>query len=248
MVGDASVTDAAEAARLMQLGETDIALVRLARELDELPVKTEILHARRKIKELEALLAKADAFVAAAEREVRRLEDEAAAIDEHIASTSAKAQAVAAADHKELHNLMREIDALARQKDKKETEAVAAMERVEAGAAKRTQIVAAIEAARATEAALIERYRIEGGELKQRIADLETRRAGLAARIEPALLARYEAVRSAKHGIGVGRFESGRCSVCHIDLPADKVQAIEASGPVSECPNCHRILVVGIEP
>jgi predicted nucleic acid-binding Zn-ribbon protein len=243
MAGDGIVTDAAQATRLLELGETDLEIARLTKELDELPVKTELLRLRHKLKELDALREKADAFVAAAEREIKRLEDEIAQIDAHIAAAKAQASS-AGSNHKEIQNLLREADALGRQKDKKETELVDAMERAEAGETKRSEIDALITKAREKEARLVEEYRAAGGELKRRIAQAEARRASLASSLDAALLARYEAVRDAKHGIGVGRFDEGRCSVCRIDLPADKAQALQSGGPIGECPNCHRILVV----
>lgn len=248
MVGDTDVTtDQRQAAALLDLADTDLAIARLSKELDELPVKTELLRLKRAEKELGALQQKAAALVASMEREVKRLEDELAQIDEKIALTRARADAVAAVDHKELSNLMKEADALARHKSKKEDELVEAMERSEKAVAKQSEIDAAIEQARAKESTLADRYRAEGGDIQRRIAELQAKRESLAASLDAALLARYEAVRAAKHGIGVGRFENNRCSVCHIDLPADKVQALESSGPIGECPNCHRILVVSVE-
>jgi hypothetical protein len=243
MVGDATVTDAEQAARLLELGETDLLVARLTKELDELPVKTELLHFRRKIKELAALQEKADAFVSAVQREVKRLEDEIDQIDAHISSVKTQANATTSS-HKEVQNLFREIDALARQKDKKETELVNAMERAEAGDAKRAEIGALLSKAHEKEARLVEQYRVSGGDLQRRIAEAEAKRTALAASLDPSLLQRYEALRETKHGIGVGRFDKGRCSICRIDLPADKVQALRSGGPIGECPNCHRILVV----
>lgn len=242
MAGDHTVTHAAQAMRLLELGETDLEMARLTRQLDELPIKTELLHLRRKIRELESLREKAEAFVTAAQREVRRLEDEIAQIDDHIVAAKTKASS-AASGHKEVQNLIREVDALGRQKDKKETELVEAMERVEAGEAKHFEIDALIEKAHEKEAQLAEQYRSVGGDLKRRIAQAEARRSSLASSLDARLLARYEAVRKAKHGIGVSRFEQGRCSVCRIDLPADKAQALQSGGPIGECPNCHRILI-----
>lgn len=248
MVGDAHVTtDQRQAAALLELARRDLSIARLSKELEDLPVKAELLRLKRTIKELETLLAKADSFVSAADRDVKRLEDELVQIDEKIAVMRKRADAVASTDHKELSNLMREVDALTRHKSKKEDELVAAMERAEKAAGKRLEILAAIEQALTNESALADRYRAEGGALQQRIAQERAARESLAASLPAELLARYEAVRAAKHGIGVGRFENGRCSVCHIDLPADRVQALETSGPIGECPNCHRILIVGVE-
>lgn len=248
MVGDADVTtDQRQAAALLELAETDLAVSRLSRELDELPVKSDLVRLKRTLRDLEAFRDKADSFVASAEREVKRLEDELAQIEDKIATARARADAVAAMDHKELANLMKEIDSLGRHKGAKEDELVAAMERSEKAAAKRAEILAAIEQARSNESALVDRYRAEGGALQARIAEHQARRQALASTISPDLLARYEAVKAAKHGIGVGRFENGRCSICHIDLPADRVQALETSGPIGECPNCHRILIVSVD-
>jgi predicted nucleic acid-binding Zn-ribbon protein len=79
-------------------------------------------------------------------------------------------------------------------------------------------------------------------------ADIETEqaaRAQLAVGIPPDLLARYEAVRAKRGGVGAAALVGDRCDGCHLVLPAVDVDRIRHLSPdeLAVCPECDRILV-----
>ncbi len=233
-----------EITALIALAEVDMEIQRLERQLDELPQKRAILELRRKIKDIEALSEKAAAYIEQADRVVKRLEDETASLGARIAAEQEKATSGSVTDHKELTNIAREIDAMNRQRAKKETEILEALERVESGRAKAAEIDAALAKARHREQQLISEFQARGGELTHAIEDMRRKRQALASAISAELLGRYEETRAAKHGIGLGVLHGTMCSVCRIDLPKARLDTLRAAGPVATCPNCHRILIV----
>jgi len=238
-----------QAETLLTLAERDLEIARLARQLDEMPEKTAILELRHKIKEIEALSQRARRFMEQANATLRRLEDEGSSIEAHFQTEQAKATSGETSDHKELQNLARELDSLRKQKDRKDTETLKQMECVEAGQAKATTIEASLAKAHAREAQMVATFRERGGALQGRLDALSRERAAMAALIRPSLLERYEQARALKHGIGVGTLVGSTCSVCRIELPAERAQALRedahrTNDPIGTCPNCHRILIV----
>ena len=238
-----------QAETLLILAERDLEIARLQKQLEEMPEKASILELRHKIKEIEALSEKARRFIEQASVALRRLEDESSSIEAHLQAEQAKATSGETSNHKELQNLARELDSLRKQKDRKDTETLQQMETLEAGEAKAATIEAGLAKARAREAHLIATFQERGGAIQQRLDALARERAAMAALLRPSLLERYEQTRALKHGIGVGMLEGSTCSVCRIELPAERAQALRedahrTNDPVGTCPNCHRILIV----
>jgi len=234
---------------LLTLAERDLEIARLQKQLEEMPEKAAILELRHKIKDVEALSDKARRFLDQANAVLRRLEDESASIETHLQTEQAKATSGETSNHKELQNLARELDSLKKQKDRKDTEVLKQMEAIEAGEAKAATIESGLLKARAREAQLIAAFQERGGAIQQRLDALARERAAMAALLRPGLLERYEQTRALKHGIGVGVLDGSTCSVCRIELPAERAQALREDAhrtqdPVGTCPNCHRILIV----
>jgi len=240
--------DVDQATALVALAEKDLELVRAAKKLEELPEKHAILELRHKLREIEAIAEKATIYVAQLEAAQKRAEDETATIAAHIAAEQAKVDSGAISNHKELQSLSREIDSLSRQKDKKENEVIAAMEKLETGKAQAAKVADTVIKGRAKEAQLIERFQTIGGALQHDIETMTKKRAALAKVLDKALLARYESLRAAKHGLGVGVLHGGQCSACRIELPSESVLAMHNAGqPIAECPSCKRLLVIDVE-
>src|SRR5437870_7815054 len=75
-------------------------------------------------------------------------------------------------------------------------------------------------------------------------AELEARTAA-AAGIPADLLDQYERLRAKLEGVGAARLVNGRCSGCHLTLPASELDRIRHASPdaVVLCDQCGRILV-----
>jgi hypothetical protein len=233
-----------QGALLVELGRLDLALMREEKVLDEIPEKLEILRLRKRLKEIEGVLEKADAYCRTAEAMVRKSAAETALVQAKIDAEQSKVLSGSVTNPKELQSLTRELEALSRRKSAIEDETLALMEKSEAGAAQREKVEATLAQGHAKEAELIAAFREKGGEMQRAIEKLRAERTKVIAGIDPALLDKYEALRAAKHGVAVGVLEGDVCSACRTHLPADRAQAIALGPEVAECPNCRRLLVV----
>ena len=231
-----------QAADLLELQTTDIEIARATKRLDELPEKAAILQARAKQREVAVLAQKAGLLLRKLEAEVKVRKDEAEMIDAKLAQEQVKIMATT--DHRAVQSISREMDGLKRRRDKIEMEELQFMERAE----KARSQVAAIEdhqvKVAATEAGLVDKFKEVGGGVQDEITSLEKRRAQLAKRVSAQTLERYETIRLAKGGIGVGRLEGSMCSACRMELPAERVKDLTEGPDVGLCPQCRRLIVV----
>lgn len=229
---------------LLSLSEQDLGIVRAEKRLDEIPEKRAILELRKRIREIDSLRVKAKAYVDEAQHVVKRDEDEIAALDAKIEAEQVKILSGDVTNPKEVQNLSRELDALKRRKDKLENTTIGVMEKVEDGQAQVAKVDEAIAKAHAKEVQLITSFREKGGALQREIAAMKARRDAVAAALPKDLIERYEHAREAKHGVGVGVLQGGMCSACRVQLPAERVQALEVGPDIAVCPDCKRLLVV----
>ncbi|MFZ2549791.1 MAG: C4-type zinc ribbon domain-containing protein, partial [Candidatus Microthrix subdominans] len=73
---------------------------------------------------------------------------------------------------------------------------------------------------------------------------LAARRAELAEPLDDALLTSYDQLRTRFGGVAIAQLSGGRCSGCHLSLPAvelDTIKRAPAAQQVS-CPECGRLL------
>lgn len=230
--------------QLLALQEQDLAIARAEKALDELPEKRAVLQLRKRLKDIEAVRDKADAYCRKANALVTKSNDEAASIQAKIDSEQAKVLSGDVTNPKELQNLTREIAALQRRKDAVEFEELKLMEKAETGEAQLKKVEAALAEGAEKESALIEEFKAKGGQLNSEIAAMKKEREARAAALPVDVLSRYEALRAAKHGIGVGEMTGELCSACRTQIPSGKAQSLRTGPEIAECPNCHRILIV----
>lgn len=234
-----------EGEALLALAEQDLAIARAEKQLDEVPEKRAVLQLRKRLREIEAVKDRAEAYCRKSDALVNRSNDEAESIQLKIDAEQAKVMSGEVTNPKELQNLTREIDALRRKKDAVEHAEIGLMEKAEEGLAQLAKVEAALAEGYEKERVLIEEFKAKGGELQTEIVRLKETRARVAGDLTPLLLARYESLRETKHGIAVGELVGDLCSACRTAIPAHEAQAIQAGPPIAECPNCRRLLVAG---
>lgn len=241
-VGDGGRVDQPDL--ISQLQNLDLELLRTRKRLEEMPEKAAILTMRRKVADLEALRSRARQAHDAVDATVRRHEHETASLEGKMEAEQRKLMSGEVTNPKEVAHISREMDALRRQKDKLETDTLTQMEKREEAAGQVAKIDATIAEGKRREGVLVKDFQEKGGALTAEIARLESQRARVAAAVEPSLLGRYERLREAKHGIGLGVLHDATCSACRVELPAHRVQQLAAGPPIGICPACHRLLVV----
>lgn len=229
---------------LTELQERDLAILRLERELEEMPEKRAILAARAKLGEIDKLRERTQAAIHAMDAVSSRLEDEIAALNAKMDGEQAKLVSGEIANPKELQSVSLELDSLRRRVVALENQLLVEMQKRENGDAQLAKIDAALAEGHRTETTLTERFKDHGGTVLERIASEKRAREGLLRSVDSALQARYETLRETRHGIAVGTLEGSMCGACRVTLPAGKVTALEAGPDIAACPSCGRILIV----
>lgn len=231
-----------QAAALLELQRLDLEILRAKKRLDELPEKQAILEVRAKIREISEMKAKGDLLLRKLQAEVKARQDEVALLTDKIAAEQAKIMATT--DHRAVQSLTREMDGLKRRCDKLEMEELQFMERVEKAAGQVKTVEEALGKLAEREAALIAKYREAGGAVQSEIAEFETARSRAAADVGTDLLEQYESVRGSRGGVGVGELHGDTCTACRMQLPAERIKALQAGPAIGTCPQCRRLIVV----
>lgn len=230
---------------LLELQETDLESTRAAKRMEELPEKLQILKLRARRAEVLEKKEQVDAAFRSLDGQVKAFEHEISQLDTRIAGEQARLDATS--DHRMVASITKEMAGCERRKNKIEFDEVALLEKLEKVRALQAQIAEALAKLDAQEAALIERFKVAGGEVQHELSELARTRAGIVSALPSATVDRYERLRAALHGIAVSRLASGRCSACRIDLSAAQLDALSQGADVSECPSCKRILVVRLD-
>lgn len=96
--------------------------------------------------------------------------------------------------------------------------------------------------------ALLEEHRRKYEEVKQKFVTkaraLIAKRKEQAARCDPALLEKYEAIRKKRAGIGIAEVVDETCSACGIAVPKAQIDSLKEGDTIETCRNCLRILVL----
>ncbi|HEV2660658.1 MAG TPA: C4-type zinc ribbon domain-containing protein, partial [Ktedonobacteraceae bacterium] len=72
--------------------------------------------------------------------------------------------------------------------------------------------------------------------------ELQSKRSLQAASIDPAVLARYDALRRTRQGRAVSKVEQNACQWCRVILTPSELQHVRISAELQTCTNCGRIL------
>ncbi|MFM7322284.1 MAG: zinc ribbon domain-containing protein, partial [Armatimonadota bacterium] len=146
---------------------------------------------------------------------------------------------------KELENLQKKLEELGRRKDSAEMTVLEAMETAQAADAEAATHEEAL-------AVLARKYRKvkaawqeRSDALRAEMDALAAPRATAAAGVERAdLLARHEAIKARKGGLGAALLEpDGSCSLCHTKVNTMLSEAVEAAATVEACEHCGRLLL-----
>jgi len=229
---------------LLDLQERDLAILRLNKQLDEMPEKRSILAARAKLADIGKLKERTDAVVKHFEATGHALEDTITATKAKMDSEQAKLVSGEINSPKELTAISHELDALRRRVEHLEGQELSEMQKREDAAAQSAKIEAALSEGSKRETELTDRFKARGGEILGQIEREKKARAALAAQVPADVMARYESLRAAHNGTAVGVLAEGMCSACRVGLPSSKVQALEEGPDLTTCPNCGRLLIV----
>jgi predicted nucleic acid-binding Zn-ribbon protein len=229
---------------LTELQEQDLLIIRLEKELEEMPEKRAILTARAKLADIDKLRERTQAAIHAMDAVSKRIEDQIAALSTKMTAEQAKLATGEVSNAKEVQAVSLELDSLSKRVAALEGELLAEMQKRENGEAQLAKIDAALAEGHRAEATLMGRFQERGGEIIGRIEAAKRARAGLITALGAELSAHYESLRASHHGVAVATLDGAMCTGCRVTLPSVRVLALENGPDIGSCPGCGRILIV----
>jgi predicted nucleic acid-binding Zn-ribbon protein len=228
---------------------TQVALLAELQRVDQsLKCNTEAVEARRSaLAQLDAQIGAQREQVAAAETAMAELERRQRELDAELTDLESKMKErrmriARIRNDKELGVVRREVDILKERTGAAETELLALMEQVEqhrTAVEAARQALAAIEAARAMEAAELD---ATVARVASSIEEDRSRRDKLLSTVDGDLHRRYELIFSRRGGVAVVGVRGGTCQGCHMNVPPQLFNQIQRNDQVFLCPSCQRIL------
>ncbi|MCG8553972.1 MAG: C4-type zinc ribbon domain-containing protein [Proteobacteria bacterium] len=225
-------------AALAKLAEIDACVRDIESELKEIPARMDEL--RSNVARLRGLLEAERDQLAEAERLFKVQEEQIQEKNDSLGRS--KAKAAKARTLREADAVERELEQLRRSLREREEERQRlgeAMERVRRSLGGHEREFQELEDYFADEDAGAGR---RTAELTERRDEAVSGREEVAARVEAAVLRRYELVRRHRGGVAVASIKGGSCAGCHTALPPQLIIRAQKAETVEECPRCHRML------
>ena len=177
--------------------------------------------------------------------EQRRLEREAAAVEDKLAQVDRQLYGGAIVAHKELEALQHEVGTLKDRLGDFETGVLEQMELAEPLDARIVELEQAIESQRMAVSVSTAELEVIEAATTAELDDAVAARAAAAATVPDELTRVYEGLRRSHGGVGAARLEGSRCLGCHLEIPPGEMVGVKKA-PADEvvfCPECGRILV-----
>ncbi|MCB0975137.1 MAG: hypothetical protein KDB86_11355 [Actinobacteria bacterium] len=230
--------------QLLVLQEIDIDLVRLQRQLRELPERASLTEAE----EVELVLRR-ELEASRSARQVRlqaeaKLSDETSQLADKMHHVEHQLE-TGAGNHRELLAWQADLDQLRRQRDHLDDLNLVQMEARETIETTIAAQTADLERAGAKVAGATTALAEREVALEADLEALQVRRRDAAGAIDESLLKTYERIRTHNRGVGVAKLVGNTCQGCHLTLPAvevDRIRALPADA-IARCDNCSCILV-----
>ncbi len=143
---------------------------------------------------------------------------------------------------KELHAVQQEVENLRGQRSRQEDttlEVMDAAESLQENVKRKMEALKLAEASWTQESAALVLRRDQLEELTRAAQEKRTQQA---ARIDAALLNRYNSLRRSKQGRAVSKVEQNSCQWCRVILTPSELQHVRVSAELQTCTNCGRIL------
>lgn len=227
---------------LIQLQELDLAIEREKKGVAEMPVLAELAKKRKSYARLKAEATRLLGERKDAQTALDDLDAEERACHEGVAS--AQAQPVDSSDYRQVQGLEDELSDLAKRLDKVEygrKEARAALAAAVEREKKMGDYIARFEQSIVADT----RTAREAAAAAQAKIDADTReRDHILGGLDADVRARYLGASKRFHGLAVERLDGTVPSICRTTLQPASLDELRRAGEVSECPYCHRIIVL----
>lgn len=213
-------------------------------ELDELKKDGKADELRAKREEIEQ---KRDQVEALYQREADQLERYKQE-DEHLAFQQKETQAridEAGGDYRSLTSLTRDLEGAAKRRETIEFESKKVKQKADQIAELRDKADKAVADLQKQEDDLNAKAQEKAAELEKTVSEKQAERDAKKGAVPAKLLKLYETALKRCGGVAVAHLSDGRCDTCRSPLEQNRLLQVKKEAPLSTCPRCHRLLIVG---
>lgn len=217
----------------------------LARRLDTLPERAQLVTVSQQVAEVDGRLATVDVRRGELSRSQQRLEDEIASLTERANQAEKQLYSGSVSNPRELQALQDDIASIRRRISQIEDDELEIMELSEPVDAQRAELEAERERLTAETDRLTGALAAAEAEIAEELSAVKAERDEAAAGVPDELWAEYDLLRSQLGGIAVARLVGTTCQGCHLQLSAVEVDRIRKLGvdEIVHCEECGRLLV-----
>ena len=229
--------------KLLELQTIDVDIIRVQKEIDELPQKAQLAALKEKHDDLDAKSAKVSAMRKRVETETMRLSTE----DEILANKQLHAQELidnAGADYRSVESHSKEMSGFAKRRAELDVKLAALMEEAQKIEGVQMQLDRALGIIERDEAQVEEAYNASVGALRANIEEMREGRSLKTDEIPGDLLNLYTETARKTGGVAIGRLNDNRCGVCRSMIEGGRLIELRAQAPLGVCPSCKRLLVI----
>lgn len=227
---------------LIEVGQIDTDLVRLAKTLRSLPARQAATEAEAELQDARENLRLAQEEVDGFQADVKRAESDVELVDNRMARDNERLQETTSA--KDAQGLEHELETLAARKSLLEDVELEVMEKLETAAAALDEAKAQVADVEARLDAALADIASQSAELEQNKKSLLAKRQQIIADLPGDLVALYDRQRE-RYGAGVSELRAGISTASGVQLTESDLQDIRQAGPddVVLCPDSNAILV-----
>ena len=185
-----------------------------------------------------------DVQIIRAEKQLQELPERKAVADAMAKRRAVAAKAEQVENFRTVDARTKELTGVQERRDALEEDMRAVDAELEKIKAVRAQIAAAMEQIEGVERNAGAAFSQKGGELKQRIADMQAKRKAMAQRVPADDMKLYERTAAATAGVPLALLVEERCGACRTPIEHGRVVDMRSQGNVATCPNCGRLLIL----
>jgi len=230
--------------RLLELQDTDTAILRLEHRREQLESGEHVRAAAQEADAAEARLGELRMAIDAEQVEQRRLEGEIEQIRSKLSAEETRMYDGSIVNQKELQALQHEITGAKQRQAGLEDQVLGRMEAIEKLNDQLTEAERASSEARSRAEQTVESAAQELAATATELEALAVTRGQIVPEIDEELLELYDDLRASKKGIGAAALVDGACQGCHQTLSAVQVDKLKKTDGIKRCEQCRRILVV----
>ena len=233
-----------DATSLQRLQEIDLSLLRIENQLKKMPEQERLTKIADAKKRVSAQLSRIIGERKDVEMDIEALEERHAMLENKVAEVKENAEE-RVRNYRQVNDLEAQLTSLAKKIEKCEFELGPLMERQEALNASEQHGIALMNSLNEQEEAQKEQFRSHTVDMRKEAQSLLAERTKLVESLNEDLLRRYETARKRFSGLAVESLKGNIPTTCRVKLQPGSYQQLMRGPDISECPYCHRILILG---